>query len=153
MNLTFTYIAAGTCNISDDALRSGVVVGLYAGSCSDLVGSGLKLNLNPFVVHTVAGQSSGTLFQSSPTVPAPETVSAKITALPTPAGKCGEWTLNVQVGGLYTPALGLGGGNPFALILSKSNYQAYNCFNVNDAIVGNQLTPTREVSRRKRHGK
>jgi hypothetical protein len=151
MGLTFTYFAAGPCTSSDDALKSGIVVGLYAGSCGHLVGTGLKLDLDPFVVHTVGGKSYGTLFQSSPTVPAPETVSASITALATPAGACGQWALNVEVGGVYTPALGLGGGNPFALVLWKSDYQAYGCFNVNDAVVGNRIPPpTRKVSRRAR---
>lgn len=154
MGLTFTYYAAGSCTLSDDALRSGIVVGLYAGSCGHLVGNGLKLDLNPFVVHTVGAQTYGTLFQSSPTVPSPETVSASMTRLATPAGACGQWTLNVEVNGLYTPALGLGGGNPFALVLWNSDYEAYGCFNVSDAVVGNRIPPpTRRVSRRARKGK
>jgi hypothetical protein len=154
MNLTFTYIPGGTCYSADDALHSGINVRLYAGTCGDLMGTGLKLDLSPFVVHTVGGQSYGTLLQSSPTVPSPEKVSAKIVALTTPAHTCGQWTLNVEVSGLNTPALGLGGGNPFALVLLNSNYKGYGCFNVNDAIVGNQIpTPARTVSRKARRKK
>jgi len=114
------------------------------------MGSGLQLDLNPFVVHTVSGQSYGTIFQS----PAPETVSARIAALSTPAGTCGQWTLDIEVGGVYTPALGLGGGNPFAIVLRKSDYTAYGCFNVSNAVVGNRIPPpTHKVSRAARKGK
>ena len=39
-------------------------------------------------------------------------------ALPTPTGACGAWTLNLEVAGLDTPAMGLGGTGPFALVVT-----------------------------------
>jgi hypothetical protein len=62
-------------------------------------------------------------------------------------GSCGEWTLNLEVAGLNTPALGLGGTNPFALIIDDLS-DATQCFDVNNAIVGNQIpTPGHSVRR------
>ena len=60
-------------------------------------------------------------------------------AMPAPAGTCGEWTLNLEVAGLHTPALGLGGNNPFALELMDSDLHSFGCFNINNAIVGTQI--------------
>ncbi|MGB0061624.1 MAG: choice-of-anchor Q domain-containing protein, partial [Candidatus Binatus sp.] len=111
VNTAFTFIYNGDpdCDIStggdEDALNSGVGVALFEGSCANLPPSGLVLYLDPFQVHTVNHEQYGTLFQSF----GPETVSARMVALPTPAGACGAWTLNLEVAGLDTPALGLGG--------------------------------------------
>ncbi|HZC46377.1 MAG TPA: hypothetical protein VE243_07865, partial [Candidatus Acidoferrum sp.] len=126
-------------------LNSGIMVALFAGSCGDLVGAGLSLDLNPFVPHMVNHQSYGTIFQSFP----PETVSGRIVALPTPPETCGKWTLNLEVAGLNTAALGLGGSNPFALILTDSDLHGFGCFDINNAIVGNQIVPPARVTRRK----
>ncbi len=144
MGLTFTHLLDPTCDAGDDALNSGIMVALYAGSCGGLAGPGLSLNLDPFVVHTVNHQSYGTIFQSF----APETVSARMVALPTPIDTCGKWTLNLEVAGLDTAALGLGGGNPFALVLTDSDLHGYGCFDINNAIVGSQIpTPGHGVRR------
>ena len=80
-------------------------------------------------------------------------------ALPTPRGVCGAWTLNLEVAGLDTSAIGLGGTGPFALVITdldgdmrKSGLHtaltladitgdAALCFDVTNAVVGNQ-TPT-----------
>jgi hypothetical protein len=100
------------------------------------------------VVHTVNHESYGTLFQSSPTVPSPETVSARIVQLPTPGGTCGEWTLNIEVAGLDTAAIGLGGGNPFALVIEDGDKNE-GCFDVTNAIVGSQTPPPPHGVRRR----
>jgi hypothetical protein len=144
MGLTFSDVPNPTCASDDDVLNNGLTVQLFAGSCSDLMGTGLTVDLDPFVVHTVNHQSYGTFFQSSP----PETVSARMVALPTPAGTCGEWMLNLEVAGLDTPALGLGGTNPFALILESTDLHMYGCFDITSAIVGNQIDPPSRTVRR-----
>ena len=144
MGLTFSDVPNPTCASDDDVLNNGLTVQLFADSCSDLMGTGLTVDLDPFVVHTVNHQSYGTFFQSSP----PETVSARMVALPTPAGTCGEWMLNLEVAGLDTPALGLGGTNPFSLILESTDLHMYGCFDITSAIVGNQIDPPSRTVRR-----
>lgn len=169
VNTAFTFIYNGDpdCDIStggdEDALNSGVGVALFEGSCANLPPSGLVLYLDPFQVHTVNHEQYGTLFQSF----GPETVSARMVALPTPAGACGAWTLNLEVAGLDTPALGLGGNGPFALVvtdvygdveevgvatqaltLADIYGDAAGCFDITNAIVGNQIpTPSHSVRR------
>ena len=150
IGLTFAELGIPTCEAGQDALNDGFDLSLYEGTCAALPINGLALTLNPFIVHTVNHQSYGTLFQSFP----PETVSARMVALPTPMDACGEWTLNLEVAGLDTPALGLGGGNPFALVLSDLNLHAWACFDINNAIVGNQIpTPGHGVRRGVRRGR
>ena len=146
MAFTFTENGAPTCDFyAQDALNHGFDVMLYEGQCGGNLTGGLDLSLTPFVVHTVNRQSYGTLLQSIP----PETVSARVLALPTPASpSCGEWTLNLEVTGLNTNALNLGGTNPFALVLSTVDGAFAGCFDVTNAIVGNQITaPARAVRR------
>ncbi len=153
MAFSFTYNGDGTCDTGiggdEDALNSGFSLSLYEGTCASVPGNGLNLSLSPFVVHTVNHQQYGTLFQSSP----PETVSARMVALKTPVGACGAWTLNLEVAGLDTATLGLGGGNPFALVLTDSplglvTADASVCFDITNAIVGNQIvTPGHGVRR------
>lgn len=148
---TFTSNGDPACDMDEDALNSGFSLALIEGTCAMLPDSGLDLMLSRFVVHTVNHQSYGTLFQSSPPnmlQQSTETVSARLVALPTPAGACGEWTLNLEVAGLNTKYLGLGGTNPFALILTDSLGDGAGCFDINNAVVGNQLpAPTRAVRR------
>jgi hypothetical protein len=147
IGMTFTYNGDPDCDLGpsgdEDALRFGVGVALVKGTCASLPNSGLFLDLFPFTVHTINGQSYGTFFETNGS----ETVSARMVTLPTPAGSCGEWTLNLEVAGLNTPALGLGGTNPFALLVSDF-VDAETCFDVNNAIVGNQIpTPHHSVRR------
>ena len=106
--------------------------------------------LDSFAVHTVNHESYGTLFESLGS----ETVSARLVALPTPVGPCGEWMLNLEVAGLNTPAVGLGGGNPFALIIDDLT-DANQCFDVTNAIVGSQIPtpPPHSTRRRVRRGR
>ncbi len=167
MGFTFIYNGDPDCDIStggdEDALNSGVGVALFEGTCASLPASGLVLYLDPFQVHTVNHQQYGTLFQSF----GPETVSARMVALPTPAGACGAWTLNLELAGLDTPALGLGGNGPFALVVTDLHGDveevgvgeealtladilgdAAGCFDITNAIVGNQIpTPGHGVRR------
>ena len=79
--------------------------------------------------------------------------TVSLTALPTPVGSCGEWTLNLEVAGLNTPAVGLGGSNPFALIIDDLT-DADQCFDITNAIVGQQIpTPPHGARRRVRRGR
>jgi hypothetical protein len=74
-----------------------------------------------------------------------------LVALPTPASPaCGEWTLNLEVTGLDTKsyALDLGGTNPFALVLTTTDGDFGGCFDINNAIVGNQIDPPTRTVRR-----
>ena len=142
--LTFTTVPNPTCDTADDVLDNGLTVELFAGTCGATTGSGLSTDLDPFAVHTVNAQKYGTFFESIP----PETVSARMVAMPTPIGTCGEWTLNLEVAGLDTPALGLGGTNPFALELMDSDLHSFGCFDITNAIVGNQIDPPAKTVRR-----
>ena len=144
MALTFITVPNPTCDSADDVLDNGLTVELFAGTCGATTGSGLTTDLDPFVVHTINTQKYGTFFASTP----PETVSARMVAMPVPAGTCGEWTLNLEVAGLDTPALGLGGSNPFALELMDSDMHSFGCFNITNAIVGTQIDPPTKTVRR-----
>jgi hypothetical protein len=172
VNMAFTFIYNGDpdCDIptggDEDALNSGVGVALFEGTCASLPASGLVLYLDPFSVHKVNKEQYGTLFQELGT----ETVSARMVALPTPAGACGAWTLNLEVAGLDTANLGLGGTGPFALVvtdldgdveapgvatpaltLADITGDATGCFDITNAVVGNQIpTPGHGVRRRVR---
>src|SRR5271170_3739419 len=141
MAFTFTEIGSPACDAADDAFN-GFTVLLRSGSCGALVDdASLELMLEPWAVHTVNRQSYGTIFQSMP----PETVSARMVELPTPAAPaCGEWTVNIEVAGVDTSGLGNG---PFALILSNPDGNT-GCFDVTNAIVGNQIDPPIRTVRR-----
>ena len=152
VNLAFTFTDHGSptsddllCDAGNDALN-GISVDLFQGTCASPPTGGLVLDLTPFVVHTVGSVSYGTILQSSPTVPSPETVSARIVQLETPDNTCGQWTLNIEVTGLDTAALGLT-GNPFALVLEDSDKNE-GCFDITNAIVGNQIDPPGRKVRR-----
>jgi hypothetical protein len=147
IGLTFIYNGDPDCDLGpmgdEDALNFGFGIALVEGTCASLPSSGLFVLLDPFVVHTVNHQSYGTFSE----VNGPETVSARLVALATPVGACGAWTLNLEVAGLNTPALGLGGGNPFAILISDLE-DAEQCFDVTNAIVGTQIpTPSHSVRR------
>jgi hypothetical protein len=143
VNLAFTFTENGfpMCDAGDDAFN-GFTVLLRSGSCGALIDdASLELMLEPWVVHTVNHQSYGTLFQSTP----PETVSARMVQLPTPASPaCGEWAVNIEVAGIDSSDLGNG---PFALILSNPDGDT-DCFDITNAIVGNQINPPTRTVRR-----
>jgi len=145
--LTFTENGAPTCGTDQDALNSGFDLKLYEGTCEDDLVHGLQLTLSPFTVNVINHESFGVLYQSFP----PETVSARMVALPNvPAPACGEWTLNLEVTGLDTSsyALGLGGTNPFALVLTTTDGDFAGCFDITNAITGNQIDPPTRTVRR-----
>jgi len=144
MALTFTTVPNPTCDSADDVLDNGLTVELFAGTCGATTGSGLTTDLDPFVVHTINTQKYGTFFESI----APETISARMVALPTPGGSCGEWTLNLEVAGLNTNSLNLGGTNPFALVLTTVDGTYSECFDVTDAIVGGHINQPSNTVRR-----
>jgi len=156
MGLTFTDNGiGGVCDSGNNALTSGLMVSLFSGSCLDLMGTGLLLDLDPFVVHVIDGQSYGTFYRSDPPdtlQQTGETVAARIVTQPKPGGSCGKWTLNVEVGGLDTAALGLSSGNPYALMLTDAD-AAFGCFDIDNAVVGNQLDPPHKVRRGARNGR
>ena len=167
MGFTFIYNGDPDCDLpiggDEDALNSGIGVALFGGTCASLPAGGLVLYLDPFVVHTVNHQQYGTLFQHFGT----ETVSARMVALPPPLGACGAWTLNLEVAGLDTPAMGLGGPGPFALVvtdlhgdvldvgteqaltLADITGDAAVCFDVTNAVVGTQTPPPGHGVRRR----
>jgi hypothetical protein len=133
LNFTANPDGDDDCDPDDDALHSGVLVALFAGSCANLsTTTELDIFLSPFVVHTIGTSSYGTFFQSTP----PKTVSAKIVTQTTPAGACGRWTLNVAVSGIDSSNLGNG---PFALGISDLA-DGLGCFDITDARVGTQIT-------------
>ena len=149
IGITFTSNGDDSCDLGplgdEDALHFGFGLALVQGTCASLPNSGLFLNLFPFVIHTVNHEEYGTLFQSFGS----ETVSARLLALPTPPTACGEWVLNLEVSGLNTPALGLGGGNPFALLISDFT-DAEGCFDITNAVVGTQAPPPPPGGHRRR---
>jgi hypothetical protein len=153
VNTAFTFIYNGdpSCDTigpfaDEDALRDGFSLSIFQGTCAALPANGLILSLAPFAVHTVNHESYGTLFQSSGLQQPGETVSARLLTLPTPDDACSAFQLNLEVAGLNTGALGLGGGNPFAIVLTDSpagliSADASVCFDVSNAVVGSQPPP------------
>jgi hypothetical protein len=162
VNTAFTFIFNGdpTCPGGDENALNGFDVSVFESTCAALPLNGLMLDLMPFVVHTVNHQSYGTLYQDSTnaTLQQPnEKVSARLVALHTPPGACGEWTLNLEVSGLNTSdtsTVNLAGGNPFALVVTDFAGDSSVCFDVTNAIVGNQLPSpphgTRKIRRQVR---
>ena len=147
VNLTLNFIEDeidDTCVAGENALNDGLIVQLYEGTCASKTSGPLFANLSPFAVRKVNRQSYGTFFESIK----PETISARLVAVPPPpVWVCGEWSLNLEVAGVNTTAIGLGGGNPFALVLTDSSGVATGCIDIDNAIVGNQIDPGRTVRR------
>ncbi len=143
LNTAFTFIENGfpTCGAANDAFN-GFTMDLISGSCADLGGAILEISTGPFTVHTVNHQSYGTVFFAEP----PVTLSIRMVELPLPAAPaCGEWTINLELAGLDLTPLGNG---PFALILKNSDGDQ-GCFDITNAIVGNQIpTPPSHSVRR-----
>jgi len=172
VNMAFTFFDIGSpvavdgapnvprCDPGNDALN-GINVDLFEGTCSSPMTGGLVLELTPFVLHSIDGHSYGTIFQSNPPdmlQQTGETVSARIVTLSEPTGappdgiSCGEWTINIEVAGLDTATLGLGGGNPFALVVEDGDKNE-GCFDVTNAVVGPQIPPPHKVRRGARRGR
>jgi len=143
---TFTDDGLGTCNSGNNALN-GIDVSLFQGTCADLPGLGLELELVPFASNTVNHQTYGTFFGNDSF----GTVSARILALPTPVDTCGEWLLNLEVSGLDTATFGLTGGSgpgtTYALEVEDLDGNV-GCFDVTNAVVGDQIDPPTKTVRR-----
>jgi hypothetical protein len=144
INMAFTFTENGfpTCDAADDAFNGFFLV-LESGTCAVHDHTSLLFFLNPWVVHTVNHESYGTLFIADP----PLTVSARMVELPTPAAPaCGEWSLNLEIAGINSTPLGNG---PFSLILSDLDGDV-ECFDITNAIVGQQIPPPPPHSTRRR---
>jgi hypothetical protein len=152
VNTSFTFIDNGppsppNCNTGDDDALAGIVVGIVDGTCATASLSGLFVDLQ-FVRHVVNHQTYGTEFFFVPG-PLGGNVSARIVQLPTPAGACGEWTLNLELSGLNLAADTLTNtSSPFALIIVDGDGNE-GCFDVNNAIVGSQTPPPPHRVRRR----
>jgi hypothetical protein len=160
VNTAFTFIYNGdpSCELGpggdEDALHFGFSLSIFEGTCAALPANGLILSLSPFVAHKVNNEQYGTLFQSVGLQQPGETVSARLITLPTPDDACSAFSLNLEVAGLNTGALGLGGGNPFAIVLTDDPRgqffaDASVCFDVTNAIVGSQTPPPPHGVRRR----
>jgi CSLREA domain-containing protein len=142
INMAFTFTENGfpACDAGDNAFN-GIEVLLEAGTCETHDHTDVGLTLAPWVVHTVNHQSYGTFFAAEP----PSTISARMVELPTPAAPaCGEWTINIEVAGIDSAFLGNG---PFSLVLENPDGDQ-GCFDVTNAIVGNQIDPPTRTVRR-----
>ena len=143
---TFTDDGFGTCNSGNNALN-GIDVSLFQGTCADLPGLGLELELVPFAPNTVNHQTYGTFFGNDSF----GTVSARILTLPTPVDTCGEWLLNLEVSGLDTATFGLTGGSgpgtTYALEVEDLDGNV-GCLDVTNAVVGDQIDPPTKTVRR-----
>ena len=153
VNTSFTFIDNGppsppNCNTGDDNALAGVEVGIFDGTCGTVaLDNGLFVGLQ-FVPHVVNHQTYGTEFFFIPG-PLGGIVSARIVQLPTPAGACGEWTLNLELSALDLAADGLTNtGSPFALVIVDADGNE-GCFDVNNAIVGTQTPPPPHGVRRR----
>lgn len=95
-------------------------------------------------MHTVNHVSYGTFFGSTST----GTEAARIVQIsPTPAGACGEWSINIEVSGINAP---LFVSNSLGLIIEDLDGNA-ECFDIDNAIIGNQIpTPPKTMRRRVR---
>ncbi len=148
VNTTFTFTddGLGTCNSGNNAFN-GIDVFLFQGTCADLPDLGLELMLDPFSVYTINTQKYGTFFGSIP----PETVSARMVAVPAPVDTCGEWLLNLEVSGIDTATFGLTGGSgpgtTYALEVEDGDGNV-GCLDVTNAIVGDQIDPPTKTVRR-----
>lgn len=148
--LRFSEQMTGLDCTGEDALNDGLMVDLFEGTCAAMTGGPLSVDLSPFVVHKVGGESYGTFFAS----PSPETISARIVALEAPAHACGEWSLNLQIAGVDSTAIfGMEAANPFALVLTDGSGLVSGCFDITNAIVGNQIAPPHGVRRGSRRGR
>ena len=145
INTAFTFIENGfpTCDAGTDAFNGFLVV-FESGTCAVHDHASLAFFLHPWIVHTINRESYGTVFSSFP----PGSLSARMVELPTPAPPaCGEWTLNLEIAGIDSTPLGDG---PFSLILFNGD-GGQQCFDITNAIVGNQIpTPGHGVRRRVR---
>jgi len=142
LNTSFTFTESGfpTCDAGDDPFN-GIDVTIKPGNCAVNGPDSIEFFLDSWAVQTVNHQTYGTLSSIEP----PETLSARMVALPTPvAPACGEWTINLEFAGVDLTPFGDG---PFALIVTNPDGDT-GCFDVTNAIVGNQIDPPTRTVRR-----
>jgi hypothetical protein len=148
INTAFTFIDNGPgspgpgCDAGNNALN-GFEVFIEDGSCNALPDNFLFAQLS-FVVHTVNHEGYGTDFGP---LEQGGTESARIVQLPTPAGSCGEWTLNLELAGLDLADLNLSGMGPFALVITDDDGNQ-GCFDITNAVVGGKIDPPSRSVRR-----
>ncbi|HEV2171717.1 MAG TPA: hypothetical protein VGR40_12255, partial [Candidatus Binatus sp.] len=164
-NLTFTSFGEGDCDGGeDDAIASGITVELSSLTCEEMIcvaGAPCVLagpivefpfdyDIDPFVAHTVGEAEYGNFFGLNPPDVGPGTVSARIVLLSRPVDGCGEWNLNVHATGLDLSSIT---SNPISLLLNDFDGSGPFCFDIDDAIIGNKISPApvhRRGSRRTR---
>jgi hypothetical protein len=142
LNTAFTFTESGfpSCDAGDDAFN-GIDVTIEPGSCGASGPDFIKFTLDSWVLNSVNHQTYGTFYFAEP----PETLSVRMVELPTPAAPaCGEWTINLEFAGIDLTPFGDG---PFALILSNPDGDQ-GCFDITNAIVGNQIDPPSRSVRR-----
>ncbi|MGC1190916.1 MAG: hypothetical protein WA861_10025 [Candidatus Binatus sp.] len=160
-NITFTNYGEGDCDGgADDAIASGIEVALAPGACYEVCYPGtpcvveddapvvpfpFDYYIAPFVAHTVNHETYGTFFGLNPVDVGPGTVSARIVLLSKPPYGCGTWNLNVEATGLNLSSIT---SNPMSLWLNDSDGSGPFCFDIDNAIIGNQIpTPAHMVRR------
>src|SRR5258708_5532211 len=156
-NITFTNNGEGDCDGGeDDAIASGIEVALSPVSCPNFCVVGaicldapiavlpFDYIIDPFVPHTVGGQTYGTFFGLNPVDVGPGTVSARIGLLSRPPYSCGVWNLNVQATGLDLSSITT---NPMSIWLNDEDDSGPFCFDINDAIIGNPIPKGPKVRR------
>jgi hypothetical protein len=162
-NITFTNFGDyGRCNYGDNAIASGIDVALSPDTCEETCNTSGNTSdqscmdtvdtfpfsyfIGPFVAHTVNKVTYGTFFGLNPVDVGPGTVSARIVLLPVPSYGCGTWELNVEATGLDLSSIQY---NPMSIWLNDANDSGPYCFNIYDAIIGNQIPrPETPVVRR-----
>jgi len=149
-NITFTNFGEGDCDGGgDDAIVSGIEVALSSESCEPVCDVGTECLaapitplfafdyvFDPFVAHTIGGQTYGTFFGLNPVGEGPGTVSARIVLLSRPAGGCGSWNMNVEATGLDLSSIT---SNPMSIWLNDADDSGPFCFDINDAIIGTPI--------------
>jgi hypothetical protein len=139
-SFTFTELGFPSCDAGDNPFN-GIDITIKPGSCAAPGLDSIEFSLDSWVVQTVNHQTYGTLSFVEP----PETLLVRMVELPTPAAPaCGEWTINLEFAGDDLTPLGNG---PFALILTNPDGDT-GCFDVTNAIVGNQIDPPTRTVRR-----
>jgi hypothetical protein len=159
-NITFTNNVEGCDDGDDDAIATGIEVALSPLSCPNFCVAGavcadapitvfpFDYVIDPFVPHTVGGQTYGTFFGLNPFDVGPGTVSARIGKLPTPPYTCGTWNLNVEATGLDLSSITK---NPMSIWLNDEDDSGPFCFDINDAIIGNPVPKKGKLVRRGTH--
>lgn len=161
--INFTNNVDGCDDGEDDAIASGITVQLSSLSCAELfcvagpcplaaptVTFPFSYDIFPFISHTVGDVTYGTFFGLNPVDVGPGTVSARIVTTETPTWTCGTWNLNVHATGLDLSSIT---SNPISLTLNDADDSGPFCFDIDDAVIGNNINPhptTRRGSRRGR---